>query len=270
MTTAIGGYAGRWLHRFIYRPNTRKQAIERGGTSTSFDLVVQEQDVTTTVETFATSLDSMRDTYRTANLNTATFVDASFQRMDATHVERRVRTISNDIIVVDTIGTDYQLRKGLGASVQVVQVRQYAANLYYGYIIPFGLFIGTGFVVVRRRYTGATALTMAATQAAFFHRQLHRTINNAEFLGYPLKSLMYTGWRCTRNYTHEIAATAHVVEIDHVLRYDSLGHFDDSQIGYGDFFPSTTSLTIGLNAASKFGWTVTEAGLGVFTPLITP
>lgn len=265
ITVANGSYAGRWAHTFIYRPNTKKQSIERGGTVATMDNTGAERDATATIEVFATSLDSMRDTVRTDNLNDPTFRDVSLRRLDATNVLQRIERISNDIIIADNIQVEYQNRASFAGQVQVSQIRHHNAGYYEGFVSPIGLYVKTGTVVLRRRYIGATALTFSATQTAYFFRLLLGTTNVAEFLGYEIASLMYRGWRNVRNYTYEATPTAHVVEVEHVFEYASpVGWYNDSQIAFG-WRPSATALTIGLNAPSKFFWTITPNGTGNFS-----
>lgn len=265
ITVANGSYVGRWSHTFVYRPNTRKQAIERGGTSTTVDDVGRERDTTTTIETFATSLDSMRGTLRTSNLNDPTFIDASLRRLDATHVAQRIERISNDIIVADNIQIEYQNRSSFAGQVQVSEIRQRDTGEWQCYVNSVGLYVKTGTVVLRRRWTNATALTQSATQTAYFFRLLLGTTNVNEFLGYEIGSLMYRGWRNVRNYGYESTPTSHVVVVDHIFEYASpVGWYNDSQVALG-WRDVPLSVTVGFNPPSRFGWTITPNGNGNFS-----
>ena len=272
LSVASGGYAGAWAHTFIYRPNTRKQGIERGGTVLTTDAEQGDRDTTTTVETIASyspaTLDGVRDTFVTNNIGTATFDSVSVRQLTATKAEVRLMTKSSSIFLLENIVTDYETRASRAGAVMVTWSRQEDVARWRARVIPQNILVTKGIVRIRRTVIGTSRAAVFSLADTTYYSGKVGLMNNAVFLGFPVKALLYLGWEASQDYGRN--GTNHKIDIDFRFKLDSIGHYNDEQIDTrSDFVFANSAPTIGLNVASRFGWTVTEPAVTDYTPFIT-
>ena len=271
ITVANGGYAGRWAHTFIYRPNTKKQSIERGGTVLTTDAEDGDSDTTTTVEPITTTLDALRDTFVTANIGSLNFDSVSARQLTAGYAEVRLRTKSTTVRLIESIRTRYETRASRAGAVMVTAFRQETATRWRARIIPQNILVTQGIVRIRRPIIATSRPAIFSLADSTYYSGKVGLTNNALFLGYPIKGLMYLGWDEAQDYGRE--GTSHRIDIDFVFALDSIGHYNDEQVdtraefvfaGVTPFGPPV----IGLNDSRKFGWTVTEPATSDFSVFI--
>ena len=262
-----GAATPKYVHIFVYRMRTSVQDVTFAGTVLTTDAENGDADTTTTVETIATTLDALRDTFVTANIGSLTFDSVSARQLTATKAEVRLRTKSTTVRLIESTRTGYQTRASRAGAVMVSAFRQETATRWRARIIPQNIQVTSGIIRIRRPIVATSRPAIFSLADSTYYSGKVGLTNNALFLGFPIKGLMYLGWDEAQDYGRE--GTSHRIDIDFVFALDSIGHYNDEQIDTrAEFVFSNQSLTIGLNAASKFGWTVTEPATSDFSVFI--
>ena len=242
-------YAGRWAHTFIYRPNTRKQAIENSGSRAGGDSL---GDRIVTAEVVSTT--DSAETYYNSNIAAARAASAEFEELEVVKLtpgKALVRTteIVATKIVRMNIDTQTFTRPGRGSTVNVVDWMNSDGTIYYGRVAPVVLEGQVGEIIVEMRIT-ADSLSDALTGLPAYNR-----VNNATFLGFSSSTVQFAG--IVTEFNPDLDTADRTFTIRARLRVNTWGFVDQSQVGQG-WFPTTTALSgAGYQNASIFGWTVT-------------
>jgi hypothetical protein len=256
---------GKWLHTFRFGRNTTKDRVERPGTiarKNPFDLV--DERTTTVVDCLAAdTASSLAATEFNSRQGTASFAGVEIEKLTPTKARRTVITANDDKTIkrYGFRGGWEQLRSD-GASVLVSQVRTAGSGQTWCYIVSSARWKTRGFVRLRRRIVTDAASTL--DQASALTKRTHEgSVNSTVFLGEKVGSLAFQGAEIVGHY---FSGDSRVFIVDYLFLYDSLGHYDDSQVSLGWVLVGSAVAT-GYRSVSTFSWTLSPATLEDFAPI---
>lgn len=268
-------------HRYRWGKLTPAEQIQHGsntrfnpaddltGTTTVTDLIT----VATVTSTDSTAV--IEAARRSSLLSDKRFVRTNVIKRNKTRAIYRDTYRNDDFqVAVSGMHTNREQRPtdATGAYVNITRVRAVTASLNEILLQPFDVTVTRGTVVLTRLFSTNSIIT------GHYQGALLGYTNAALFLGFGIGSLMYMGPQLIFNLTDtgtinsstgviSGSATAVPVGFRYVYAFCSIGHYSQSVIPIGTWYPTTASVSIGTGTAATSidaGWAPQGLGTGDF------